>query len=96
MDGKEKTDAELIKIIVTAPDNAAAKAAKEQLEYRKYLAQKRQNTGILLLTIILMLSAIVQATVAMRGPAATAMPSTAVPHCGVIGCGCKIVTPGMR
>ena len=61
---REKTDEELIKIIEAAPDNAAAKMAKEMLEYRKYIAQRKLNAGIFWLTIVLTISAMVQATMA--------------------------------
>lgn len=66
-----KSDSELIEIIQSAPDNRAGKVAKEILEYRKYLAQRRQNSAIFWLTIVLTISAIVQAAVATMGTLAT-------------------------
>ena len=50
------TDEELINMVITSPDAAEGITAKEILEYRKYLVAKRQNTLIVIFTIIMALS----------------------------------------
>ena len=51
-------DDDLIRLIVNDPAGADGEAAREVLEYRKYLATKRYNKWLLWLTIILTISAL--------------------------------------
>ena len=55
----EKSDTELIELIVSTTGSPDAIAAKEVLEYRKYLAAKRMNQAIVLLTVVLAITAVV-------------------------------------
>lgn len=56
-DFSKKTDQMLINMIMTSPNSADGITAKEILEYRKYLVAKRQNTVIVVLTIVMAVSA---------------------------------------
>ena len=56
----QMTDRQLVKLVISRPDNADGKAAKEILEYRKYLTTRRHNFWLILLSILLTCSAILQ------------------------------------
>jgi hypothetical protein len=57
---KLKTDEELVKIIMDDTTGNLGMAAKEELEYRKYLASKKTNSIMVWLTAAMVLSSVVQ------------------------------------
>jgi hypothetical protein len=59
----DRTDRELIRLILNDPNSAESKGANAEFEYRKHLSIKRHNSWLLILTIILASSAIAQVLV---------------------------------
>jgi hypothetical protein len=65
MNYENKTDKELINLVINNHDTDEGKEAREILEYRKYLATKRYNAWLLVLTIVLAGSTILQVVVSL-------------------------------
>ncbi|MBI4314873.1 MAG: hypothetical protein HY679_02980 [Chloroflexi bacterium] len=59
-----KSDEELIELIMGNPDSIDASMAHAVLDYRKYLASKRQNELSFIIAIIMAIFALVQVTIA--------------------------------
>ena len=55
----KKSDQALIKLITSTYDGPDKNLAGEILEYRKYLATKKQNQAIVWLTIVMTISSII-------------------------------------